>query len=171
MPFLRGIICKLAERLCALIILCPSAVPLLAASSAALSLAPIDIIETERLCVLPDAEAFECPAVHDPGPGGDRPVPTGALNESAGRWPLDCGGGRGLKVLLFLACAIGGFLCLSPPARKPFVDGGCNRVLGGGGVEATFLKVIWHSTSSPANTVCSVHCTKTLMLVDGVDMS
>jgi hypothetical protein len=88
MPFLRGIICKLAERLCALIILCPSAVPLLAASSAALSLAPIDIIETERLCVLPDAEAFECPAVHDPGPGGDRPMPTGALNESAGRWPL-----------------------------------------------------------------------------------
>jgi hypothetical protein len=50
-PFLRGNICKLAERLCGPIILCgPSAtLPWLATSSAILSLAPMDIIETERL--------------------------------------------------------------------------------------------------------------------------
>jgi hypothetical protein len=102
MPFLRGIICKLAERLCALDILCPSANPLLAVSSALLSLAPMDIIDTERLWVLPDTEAFECPPVHDPGPGGDRPIPTGAVIDKVDRWPLAGAGGRGLRVLLFL---------------------------------------------------------------------
>lgn len=51
-PFMRGVICRLAERLWFLTILCVSAVPavpLLMVSSAALSLAPIDIIDTERL--------------------------------------------------------------------------------------------------------------------------
>jgi hypothetical protein len=98
-------------------------------------------------------------------------MPTGAVNETVDRWPLTGGGGLEVKVLLFLTCAIGDFRCLSPPAAKPFVEGGCSSVLGGGGFDATFLKVIWHSTSSPANTVCSFHCTKTRMLVAGVDMS
>jgi hypothetical protein len=48
---------------------------------------------------------------------------------------------------------------------------GCNVVLEGVGVVAVFLNVISHSISSPAKTVCSVHCTKTLMFVNGVDIS
>jgi hypothetical protein len=69
-------------------------------------------------------------------------MPTGAVNEIVDRWPLVGGGGLWFNELLFLTCAIGDFRCLSPPYANPFVEGGCSNVRGGGGFDATFLKVI-----------------------------
>jgi len=166
---LLGTICRLADRPCPLEILRdPSAALLrLAPSSTALSLCPIDMIETERLCVLPSLPGLPGPPAHDPEPGCDpRPTLTGALSERVVRCPRFGGVGLGLSVLLFLSCGGAPFLCLSPAGAKPFAGGGCSEVLGVAGLVAIFLKVIWHSMSSPAKTVCSVHCTKTLMLVD-----
>jgi hypothetical protein len=110
------------------------------------------------------------PPFHGEDPGCDLPAPTGTFNDKVVRWPRDVGPDRGLSVVLPLICAAGAFLCLSPVAN-PLDAGGCNDDFDGTGVVATFLKVIWHSISSPAKTVCSVHCTKTLMLLSGVDMS
>ena len=64
------------------------------------------------------------------------------------------------------------FLCLSADAEaEPFALEGCREVLGGVGVFAMFLNVIWHSISSPAKTVCWVHWTNTRMFVNGADIS
>lgn len=137
----------------------------------ALSLAPIDIMDTERLCVLPSVVVvFPWPTAHDPDPFCGRPTPTGPLSERAARCPLFDGGGFELDLILFLTCGVGLFRCLSPGAN-PLAGVGCNVVLDGAGLVATFLKVIRHSTSSPAKTVCSVHCTETRILVNDVDMS
>ena len=58
--------------------------------------------------------------------------------------------------------------CLSPPCAKPFCFEGRTGDLSAPGGVATFLKVMVHSISSPANTVDSFHCTKTRMFVDMV---
>ena len=71
-----------------------------------------------------------------------------------------------------MTCTFDAFPGLSTPGAKPFLaaDEGCSEDRDGVGRLAMFLNVISHSTSSPANTVCSVHCTNTLMLDNGVDI-
>jgi hypothetical protein len=128
-------------------------------------------MDTDRLCVPPSLDALGGSPFQDPGADCTCAVPTGVDNESAVRWPLFGGEGRGLRVEFVLICAVGVFLCLPPPDANPLAADGCSDAFDGAGTVATFLKVIWHSTSSPAKTVCSVHCTKTLILVNGVDMS
>ena len=127
-------------------------------------------METERVWP-PSFVALRLPLFHDRDPGrGDSIEVIGAvLNEKVGRWPLVGSVGAGPKVL-GLTCA-GAFLCPSPPGAKPLMAACCSDVLEDAGVVAIFLKVIWHSISSPAKTVCSVHCTKTRILLNGVDMS
>jgi hypothetical protein len=170
-PYLRGTICRLADRPCPLDIRrgLSGKLPWLVRSSSPPSLAPIDIIETDRLCVPPSLDAFRGSPLQDPGVDCDGVWPTGVLNESAERWPVFGGEGLGLRAELVLTC--GDFLCLSPPDAKPLAADGCSDAFDGAGTVAIFLKVIWHSISSPAKTVCSVHCTKTLMLVDCADIS
>jgi hypothetical protein len=51
--------------------------------------------------------------------------------------------------------------CRSPPGAKPFCARPGERPRPSG--KATFLKVMVHSTSSPANTVAFFHCTNTRM--------
>jgi hypothetical protein len=128
-------------------------------------------MDTDRLCVPPSLVAFGGCPFQDPAVDCGCVWPAGVLNESAVRWPLFGGEGRGLRVELVLICAVGVFLCLPPPDVKPLAAEGCSDVFDGAGTVAIFLKVIWHSISSPAKTVCSVHCTKTLMFVNGVDIS
>jgi len=53
----------------------------------------------------------------------------------------------------------GSLRCRSPPGAKPFCLCAGERSRPSGG--ATFLNVIVHSMSSPANTVASFHCTNT----------
>lgn len=67
-----------------------------------------------------------------------------------------------------MTCDTGDFL--GKPGAKLFAESKLGDVRDDAGVVATFLNVIWHSISSPAKTVCSVHCTKTLMLVNGVEV-
>jgi hypothetical protein len=55
----------------------------------------------------------------------------------------------------------GNLRCLSPPGANPFCLRTGERSCPAGA--ATFLNVMVHSTSSPANTVASFHCTNTRM--------
>jgi hypothetical protein len=55
----------------------------------------------------------------------------------------------------------GSLRCLSPPGAKPLCLRTGERSCPAGA--ATFLKVMMHSTSSPAKTVASFHCTNTRM--------
>jgi hypothetical protein len=96
------------------------------------------------------------------------PVVDGVFNDNAGLWARRCGGGfcepkeEFLDIEGLVEGWEGGSLrCLSAPAN-PFClvrNGERSRPLGG----ATFLKVMVHSMSSPANTVESFHCTNTRM--------
>lgn len=142
-PPLRGTICKLADRPCPLAILRDPSfkLPWLAISSIAPSLAPMDIMDTERLCA-PSFVVLLGPAAHDPDPACVRPMLTGAVKEIVFRWPLIGGAGLGLEVTLLLTFVEGTFLCLSPPCANPLAADGCRDVLDGAGVVATFLKVI-----------------------------
>ena len=88
----------------------------------------------------------------------------GTLRDSVDRCPLPECPGRGFRGEPFLTCA--GFL--GPPDGKGLRVEGCD-VRGGAGAVATFLNVILHSISSPAQTVCSFHWTKTLMVDGGGD--
>lgn len=89
-------------------------------------------------------------------------------SDKAGRWPRACGGGtceandelRDTEGLVD-ECTGGSLRCRSPPWVKPFCLGAGERA--GPSTGATFLKVIVHSMSSPANTVESFHCTNTRM--------
>lgn len=85
MPCLRGTICRLADRPWPLetTLGLSTKLPWLVASSKPPSLAPIDIIETERLCGPPSFAAFDgCPASHELDAGCDRKDPAGTLRES-----------------------------------------------------------------------------------------
>lgn len=133
-------ICRLAARLCPLDGLRDPSLRLpLLVPSLRLSLAPIDMIETERLCVLPSFEAPPAPPSHDPDPGCDRPTLTGALKDNVVRWPLFGGGGLELSVLTCFVFVLAPFLCLS---LSPLADCGCSEIPGVAGLIAIFLKVI-----------------------------
>jgi hypothetical protein len=132
---------------------------------------PSDIIDNDR--------PWWCPPVLWPvvtlgGGTGDRrpPAVDGVCSESAGRCPRRCGGGnweakeelRETEGRADEWTAGSSFMLRwrSPPVAKPFclLGGERSRVAS---VGATFLKVMVHSTSSPANTVGSFHCTNTRM--------
>lgn len=176
-PWRLGMICKLAERPCPLdgfddLDGRSGRLAWLPTSSVRASLAPMDIMDTERLCVFPSLSVLDAPPFHvlEAVCDCDRTEAVGAFRERVVLWPLENCAGRGLNEAFPLTCAVGAFL--SPPVANPFAGGGCKVDReGGGGVAAIFLNVIRHSISSPANTVCSVQCTKTLMLVKGVDIS
>jgi hypothetical protein len=102
------------------------------------------------------------------GGTGDRrsPAVDGVCSDSAGRCPRRCGGGNSeaneeLRDIegRVEECTGGSLRCRSPPVAKPFRLRAGERSRPSGG--ATFLKVIVHSMSSPANTVESFHCTNT----------
>jgi hypothetical protein len=103
-----------------------------------------------------------------PGGTGDlrSPIVEGVLSDRAGRCPRKWDGGfwdtndelRDTEGLVEV-CAGGSLRCRSPPGAKPFCLRPGERPRPSGG--ATFLKVIVHSTSSPANTVAFFHCTNT----------
>lgn len=95
---------------------------------------------------------------------GDACKGTGTVGDRDVRLPRFGIPVRGLKLELWLWLA-GAVLCLSAPTAKPLVGRGRKDDVEGVVVDATFLKMISHSTSSPANTVCSVHRTKTRMLL------
>lgn len=171
-PALRGMICRLAERVWPLVgRLGLSGFPTrLAVSPTELSLAPIDTIDIERLCV-PPTEVFGRDSFWDPASVGSFPVTEDVFNERVVRWPLLGTVGLRLALLMLLFVAADCFRCLSIGGMWPFVPGGCRDVFEGVADGATFLNVISHSIFSPANTVGSFHCTKTLILLNGVDMS
>lgn len=96
----------------------------------------------------------------------------GVFRDSAGRWPRRWGWGGGFCDTndelreaegLVEEWTGGSLRCLSPPGANPFClrVGERSRACPSG--RATFLKVIVHSTSSPANTVAFFHCTNTRM--------
>jgi len=96
------------------------------------------------------------------------PAVDGVCSDSAGRCPRSCDGGscEAKDELRDTEGRVeewtgGSLRCLSPPVPKPFClrTGERSRPSGG----ATFLKVMVHSMSSPANTVESFHCTNTRM--------
>ena len=118
----------------------------------------MDIIDTERLCVLPSFVVLGAPPFQGLEIGCDRTEPTGTFNECTVRWPLLVDAGRGIGGAPGLSWEAGVLRCRSLP-RLSALAVGCSDALDGAGVVATFLKVIWHSMSSPAKTVCSVHCT------------
>jgi hypothetical protein len=96
------------------------------------------------------------------------PIAAGVFSDSAGRCPRRCGGGF-CEAYDELRDAVGrveewtggSFRWRSPPGTKPFCLRAGERSRPSGG--ATFLKVIVHSTSSPANTVAFCHVTNTRM--------
>jgi hypothetical protein len=109
------------------------------------------------------------------GGTGDRRSPTAddVCTERVGRCPRRCCGGpweakdelRDIdgRVEEFTG---GSLRCRSPPGAKPLPLGLGERSRPSGG--ATFLNVMVHSRSSPANTVEFFHCTKTRMFEDMV---
>ena len=116
----------------------------------------MEIIETERLWVFLSLAAFGGAPFQEPDAGRGPTGVAGAFNDRLVRWPLLEAGARGLRVELSLICETTVFLCLSADT-EPLALGGYSDVLGGVGVFAMFLKVTWHSISSPAKTVGLVH--------------
>lgn len=174
-PCRRGTICRLDDLPCPFVVLGRSlSFSLPPSPIVLLSLAPREIIDTERLC---PAFPFFIPLTDAPchASGGlwDRAEFGGTFSDKVALWPMSEFGGWALGVVEpFFPSTLIAFLGLSPPSAKPFpaADEGCNEDRDGVDMAATFLKVISHSTSSPAKTVCSDHCTKTLILEDGVDI-
>lgn len=155
--------CRLAERPCPRVgrvgVALPLWLPPVAAS------VPSDMMEMDLPCLWPRPLLTKAP----PGEMGDRA--SSAIDEACsdwtGRWPRSSGEPgicetkdelREMEGLVVEATG-GSLRCRSPPGAKPL----CLRPGEGSrppGV-ATFLKVIVHCTSSPANTVGSFHCTNT----------
>lgn len=146
-PFLRGTICKLADRPCPLD--GPrglsTVLPLLSTSSAPTSLGPIEMIEIERLCACPSLATFGAPVVHELGLGCGLAEAAGVLNDNVVRWPLVVGVPRELIAELLFLGGTGIFRCLSGRSgtgMKPLADCGCKEALECVGALAIFLKVI-----------------------------
>lgn len=94
------------------------------------------------------------------------PAAEGVFSDKAGRWPRRCRGGFcetndefREAVGRVEECTGGSLRCRSPPGAKPFCRRTGDRSRPSG--NATFLKVMVHSMSSPANTVAFFHCTNT----------
>lgn len=121
-PFLRGTICRLAERPCPFDgpLGLSTKLPWLLMSSTPDSLCPIEIMDTERLCVCPSFETFWVAVFHGVGGGCDLAETPGVLNDNVVRCPRVVGVPRELIAeLLFLWGS--GFRCLSDlsPVTKP----------------------------------------------------
>jgi hypothetical protein len=127
---------------------------------------PMDMMDSDLPCplpmvLLPDATFG---VAGNPRP----PAVDGVLRDSVGRWPRRFGGGlcdtndelRDMEGLVVEGTG-GSLRGLSPPGAKPFCLRNGERSCPADA--ATFLKVMVHSTSSPANTVASFHCTNTRM--------
>jgi hypothetical protein len=161
---LPGTTCRLADRPC------PLAgrlidMPLSWLTSVAASV-PSDIIDSDLPCCCPPGLL---PGATLGGTGDRRPPAVdGVCNDKAGRCPRRCGGGswdakeelRDIEGLVE-ECTGGSLRCRSPPVAKPFCFRAGERSRPSG--RATFLKVIVHSMSSPANTVESFQCTNARM--------
>lgn len=127
---------------------------------------PRDMMDSDLPCV-----GLEAPLLRGPlGSTGERrsPADEGVCSERVGRWPRRCCGGPCDAKDEFREtegrvdeCTGGSLRWRSPPGAKPFAlrIGERSRPPGG----ATFLNVMVHSMSSPANTVEFFHCTKTRM--------
>ena len=161
---LPGTTCKLAERPCPLAGLLIS-MSLSWLTSVAASV-PSDMIDSGLPCVCPPGLL---PGTTLGGTGDRRPPAVeGVCSDRAGRCPRRCEGGnwdakeelRDTEGLVE-ECTGGSLRCRSPPVAKPFCLRAGERSRPSGG--ATFLKMIVHSISSPANTVESFHCTNTRM--------
>jgi hypothetical protein len=160
---LPGTICRLPDLACPL-----AGRPAVALRSRFVSVAasvPMDMMDSDLPCL--------CPLVLLPttpfGGAGDlrSPVEEGVLSERAGRCPRRRGGGGFWDAYDEFRdtegrvdeCTGGSLRCRSPPGASPFCLRAGERSRPSG--RATFLKVIVHSTSSPANTVAFFHCTNT----------
>jgi hypothetical protein len=174
MPCLRGTICRLEDRPCPFVARGRSfELPFPPSTLVLLSLAPIEMIDTERLCPpFPFLIPLTGAPFHESVVRWDRTEGGGTFNDKLALWPLSDRGGRGRGLAEpFFPCTLVAFLGLSPSAKPfPAADEGCSEDREGVVIVAMFLKVISHSTSSPAKTVCSVHCTNTLIFDNGVDI-
>lgn len=132
----------------------------------AVSVAPKDIIDTDRLWLWPgllDAVSGTASFPDRKSRWGNL-LETGTFSDNVDRCPRLGGSGCEVGGLLALPCTsviceeMAVFRCRSPNVMEPLaveVDG----MRGAPGVAAMFLNVIWHPTSSPAKTVASDHCT------------
>lgn len=168
-----GTTCKLADRAC------PRAGRLGGPLGSLGWSVPSDMIDSDLWCLCACAGELlplGRPALCSAGERRSSAI-EGVLRDKAGRWPRRCGGG-GAPCCCELRlvwrdtdgrvddCTGGSLRWRSGPGANLGGLGLCVFVRCGA---ATFLKVMVHSTSSPANTVESFHCTKTRML-EGVDM-
>jgi hypothetical protein len=168
-PALRGITCRLADLPCDLAAFMAMAIcPLPGSTDVGPSL-PIDMIDNDLPCLGRPSRGLLSPCCCS---SSNKPFPPkgDVLSDRVGLCPFlkFCGKIRGFLEILGLVAAVNGaiFRCRSP---TPFCWTARDGDRSASALRATFLKVMIHSTSSPANTVDWANWIETRMFEGGFE--